>query len=366
MTQRLKKLLKPCGWLVTHLRSYWKKNSWHKVVVVLFTFLLLVIGTMYSIARWYMWSERTTPTTLGVSFIPDYATQLGVDPQKTFTAILDDLHVKQVRLVSYWSDIESNKGTYDFSQLDWQVHMAEQRGVKITLSIGLRQPRWPECHMPTWADSEPASVWQPQLEEFMTAVVDRYKNSSSIQSYQLENEYFLTAFGTCTNYSRQRLIDEFNLVKRLDSKHPIIISRSDNAIGWPINNPKADEYGISIYKRVWSPPVGRYVEYPFPAWFYAFLAGAEKLWSGRDMIIHELQAEPWPPHGQDITKTSLAEQNKSFDAHRFASRIAYGKATGMKTIDLWGAEYWYYRLTILHDPSIWNVAQQALRAQQTH
>ena len=36
----------------------------------------------------------------------------------------------------------------------------------------------------------------------------------------------------------------------------------------------------------------------------------------------------------------------------------YGKATGMKTIDMWGAEYWYYRDQLLHDPSLWNVAKQ--------
>jgi hypothetical protein len=30
----------------------------------------------------------------------------------------------------------------------------------------------------------------------------------------------------------------------------------------------------------------------------------------------------------------------------------------MKSIDLWGAEYWYYRKTVLHDDSLWNVASQ--------
>jgi hypothetical protein len=31
----------------------------------------------------------------------------------------------------------------------------------------------------------------------------------------------------------------------------------------------------------------------------------------------------------------------------------------MKTIDLWGAEYWYYRMTVLHDSSVWDAAKQA-------
>ena len=156
---------------------------------------------MYGIARWYMWSERNTPETMGTSFIADYATYLGVDPHQTLLAILDDLHVRNLRLVSYWSDIEPTQGTYNFSELDWEFQQADAAGAKVSLSVGLRQPRWPECHLPTWAQNEPVSVWRPQLQQYMTAVINRYKNNPALQSYQLENEYFLTAFGTCTDYS---------------------------------------------------------------------------------------------------------------------------------------------------------------------
>jgi hypothetical protein len=75
-------------------------------------------------------------------------------------------------------------------------------------------------------------------------------------------------------------------------------------------------------------------------------------------MIHELQAEPWPPYGADLTTISMAEQNKSMDATRLKSRFAYGEATGMRSIYLWGSEYWYYRKVKLHDPSLWNVAKQ--------
>lgn len=339
---------------------YWQRNIWHKLVVIVVGFALLCLGVMYGIARWYIWSESHQPLTLGVSFIPDYAQSLGLDPEKTLDAFLDDLHVKQLRLTSYWSDMEPSPGQFDFSQLDWEFQKATAAHAQVSLSLGLRQPRWPECHMPTWAVDEPESAWQPQLEQFITAVVNRYKNSPSLQSYQLENEYFLQGFGECTNFDRSRLTSEFNLVKKLDPQHPVIISRSNNALGIPLGQPTPDEYGISVYKRVWSPAVDRYVEYPFPAWYYAFLAGAQKIVTGRDMIIHELQAEAWPPHGESITQSSLAEQNKSINAARLTARIKYGEATGMRTIDLWGAEYWYYRLTILHDPSLWNAAKQSI------
>jgi hypothetical protein len=317
---------------------------------------------MYGIAQWYIHSQPNKPQVLGVSFVPDYATSLGLDPQATMDGLLG-LGVRHFRLVSYWSDIEQTQGTYNFDQLDWQFKKAEASGAKITLAIGLRQPRWPECHMPDWATNMPASQWQPLLQKNMASVIDRYKNSPSLESYQLENEYFNRAFGTCTNFDRSRLVAEYNQVKKLDSSHPVIISRSNNALGLPLYAPKPDMYGVSVYKRVWDAGVThRYLEYPFPAWFYAFLAGAQKIHDGRDMIVHEMQAEAWAPNGKSLKDISLDEQNKSLNADRLKGRFEYGKATGMKQIYMWGGEYWYYRLTVLHDASLWNTAKQEYQA----
>jgi len=319
---------------------------------------------MYGIAEWYIHSEQG-PQQLGVSFIPDYAQSLGVNPQQTMDALLN-IGVKQFRLVSYWSDMEPSPGQYDFSQLDWEFQKAEAAHAKVTLTVGLRQPRWPECHAPSWVDtSQPDSQWQPQLEAFMQKVIQRYRHSPSLQAYQVENEYFLQGFGTCTDFDRSRMVSEYNLVKNLDPTRPIIIGRSNNAIGLPTGQPQPDEFGISIYKRVWDAGIThRYIEYPYPAWYYGFLAGLQKIVTGKDMIIDELQAEAWTPHGQSIQQTSLDEQNKSLDAKRLKDRFQYGKATGMRQIDLWGAEYWYYRAQLLHDPSLWNVAKQEFNSSQ--
>lgn len=193
----------------------------------------------------------------------------------------------------------------------------------------------------------------------MTQVVNRYKNSPALDTYQIENEFFLKGFGICTNFDRARLVSEYNLVKRLDPKHPLIVNRSNNGIGIPLGAPKPDSYGISIYKRVWDASLShRYLEYPFPAWYYGFIAGTQKLHDGRDMVIHEMQAEAWAPNGKQVPDTSLAEQNKSLNAKRLKDRFSFAHATGMRSVDMWGAEYWYYRQQVLHDPSLWQVAQQ--------
>ena len=343
------------------LGKYWRSSWLHKAVIITISVVLVAVGGMYGIARWYIWSERGTPQVLGATFIPAYAESLGLNAPETMDALINQLGVRQFRLVSYWDQMEPSPGQYNFSTLDWQFKKAEAVHAKVSLSVGLRQPRWPECHMPAWAAGEPQARWQPQLQQFIAAVVNRYKYSPSLQSYQLENEYFLRGFSPlCTNFDRSRLVAEYNLVKKTDPGHEVIISRSNNALGFPVGAPTPDEFGISIYKRVWDAGVThRYLEYPFPAWFYAFLAGTQKIFTGRDMIVHELQAEAWPPNGQTIAKTSLTEQNKSFNAARFKNRINYGRATGMRQIYLWGAEYWYYRKTVLHDDSVWRVAQNA-------
>ncbi len=343
-----------------------RRGLWQRFLVGIITLVLLFVGSMYGIAQWYIRSNAHKPLVLGASFIPAYAESLGLDPQATMDALLGDVGIRHLRLVSYWDQLQPEQSKYDFSLLDWQFQKAEAAGAKITLALGLRQPRWPECHMPAWAQALPsgteAGTWQSTLLNYLTAVVNRYKSSPALDSYQLENEYFLRGFGICTDFSRQRLVNEYDLVKRLDPYHTLIVARSNNALGMPIGQPTPDEFGISIYKRVWDANFSkRYLEYPFPAWFYGFVAGSQKLYTGRDMIIHELQTEAWPPYGAPIPSVSLDEQNKSFNAERFKDRIAFGKGTGMRQIYLWGAEYWYYRLIKLHDPSLWQVAKDSFR-----
>jgi len=355
----LKKINSPLKWTQRQFIAYWRKNWWHKVVAVAVVLAVVCGSTMYGIALWYQHEQKNKPTTLGVTFIADYANYLGLDAHQTYMAILNDLHVKHLRLVSYWSDIEPTPGQYNFSELDWEVQQAQAHNAKISLAIGLRQPRWPECHPPGWIDtSKPEATWEPALKQYIAAVVSRYKSNPALQSYQLENEYF-NSFGGCNNFDRARLSSELALVKKLDPQHPVIISRSNNYAGLATRQPLPDIIGISVYRHVWNSVLWhRYVTYPFPSWYYAFLAGAEQIVTGKPAVIHELQTEPWPPDDLDIPHISLREQNKTFTAQTLADTTKFGKQTGIKDIDLWGAEYWYYRMVTLHDPSVWNTAEQ--------
>ena len=362
------KSLKKClSYLIHWPLIYWQNRKLNKVVVNLVSLLALGLTTAWGIGQWYIYSQRTIPLSYGVSFVPDYAQSLGLNPKQTLTALIK-IGVRQFRLTSYWSDIQPLQGQYNFSQLDWEFAQANAVHAKIILTVGLRQPRWPECHAPNWINTTASmNHWEPQLLGFMTKVIDRYKNNSALEAWQLENEYFLKGFGDCQNYSRSRLITEYSLLKKLDPNHLIIVGRSNNALGFPVGKPTPNVFGISLYRRVWDEALThRYLEYPFAPWFYAFMAGVQELYSHKNMIITEMQAEPWPPNSQSITQVSLQVQNQTLTARRLKDRFSFARATGIKDVIMWGAEYWYYRKEILHDPSVWNVAKQEFKANHYH
>ncbi|HYF96880.1 MAG TPA: hypothetical protein VD947_02465 [Patescibacteria group bacterium] len=349
------------------------KRPWlRKVIIGFIIFLVVLTAGMHGIAQYYINKHSKQPLVIGATFSPYYAQSFGLDPKQTMDAMIHDLGFKRLRLVSYWNKSEPTPGKYDFTDLDWQFKKAEQADVKISLALGLRQPRWPECHMPKWAEKQPMEQWSPKLNDYITEVVNRYKYSPVLESYQLENEYFLTVFGDCPDHSKERLISEFNLVKSLDSSKPLIVTRSNNAVpSWPVGEPRSDINGASIYKRVWDKTVTqRYFEYPVPAWFYAFLAGGAEITTGRNTFIHELQTEAWLPtnekgrayHMNDVA--SIPEQNKSLSPEQLSDRIDYAIATGMRTIDVWGVEWWYWRKEVAKDPTLWDVAKQKVQESQ--
>ncbi len=359
MSRKVSQITNPLGGLKKQFRHWYKARLLNRLLALTAATFLVAVLFMYSFSQYYMFKHRNEQIEMGATFIPRYARYFDLEPRETLQAMLDDLGLENVRLVSYWSEGEATEGTYDFSQLDWQFEMAESRGVKVSLAIGLRQPRWPECHMPSWAEQMPKSEWEPRLKNYIRAVVERYKNSPALASYQLENEYFLKAFGICPDHTRQRLIDEYVLVKSIDTEHPVVVSMSNNAIGTPLYQPTPDMWAISVYKRVWDKSLTkRYFEYPIPAWYYGFRAGWTEATRGRNSFIHELQAEAWTPNNLGIRETPISEQDKSMNAARLHDRFEYGRATGMKKMDLWGAEWWYWRKVKKGDPSLWQAAKE--------
>lgn len=330
--------------------------QWLKWILIVAGSLLALYIIITIIAMVIFWRKHgQEPFKPGVSFSIKYANELKVDWRQNYLALLNDLGVNRFRLMSYWDDGEPEPGVYKFEDLDWQMDEAQKSGAKVSLAIGLRQPRYPECHPPEWANRLGPDEQKEALKSYMAVVVDRYKNHPALDTWQMENEALNTAFGKCTDFSRKRLIEEFKLVKEHDPNHPVIISVS-NEFGLPVIGPLPDVVGFSIYHRVYQSWGKFYFNYPLPALWHGSRAALIELFERRPVMIHELQTEPWGP--ESTSRLSIEEQNKSMDAKRLGEHVQYAKDTSIREYYLWGGEWWYWRLTQFNDPSLWEEARK--------
>lgn len=337
-------------------------RPWQRALVYVFVGIFLLTIVLSAI-------EAAIPPVknpvFGVSFSTKYAEELGLDWQETYTALLDDLEIRNYRLMSYWDDTEPKQGSYEFADLDWQMDEAAKRGATVSLSLGLRQPRWPECHRPDWYPKLPREEQDKALFKFLETVVNRYKSHPALISYQLENEAVNSWFGTCTDkdIDTVRLQKEFDYVKSLDSMHPVWMSLSDQH-GLPVNGPVPDKYGYSVYRIVWNDktaPFKFYLTYPTPVWYHRSRALWISAFKDRDIFIHELQLEPWAPEA--TVNVSIEEQDKSMDVKQMEENVLFARKIGRNEIYTWGGEWWYWRKTTLNDPTIWEKARELLRTE---
>ncbi|HSW81502.1 MAG TPA: beta-galactosidase [Candidatus Saccharimonas sp.] len=343
-------------WNDPEWRPFWRRHKWaRRISKILLGFIGVV--AFVQILNSFVFTEVQHPN-YGVSFSIKQARNLGLDWKANFLALVDDLQFKNLRLMSYWDESEPIRGQLNFADLDWQMDQAAKRGVKVSLAVGLRQPRWPECHEPTWTAKLSGNAWKQALYAYIQIVVDRYKNNPALASWQLENEGENNWFGTCDAPDRQRLNEEFNFMKQWDPNHPVEMSLSDEH-GLPINPPVPDAYGFSVYRVIWNdkiPPNG-YIYYPTPIWYHRLRAAVIQLMQHRPTFIHEMQMEPWGP--QDFKNLSIAEQNQSMSVAQIHQNFIFGRKLGMNDIYLWGGEWWYWR-KVNGDPSIWNAVKTEL------
>lgn len=332
------------------------KQPWFKIVAIILAALgvvFVIFGLLYA----FVFTPVKNPN-YGVTFVKERAEEYGVDWKANYLALLDDLKIRNYRLVSYWSAHEPERGQFDFTNLDWQMDEAAKRGAKVSLAIGVRQPRWPECHEPGWAHLMGGHEWKQALYAYMEVVINRYKNHPALASYQLENEAVNNWFGTCDKPDRERLVEEFNLVKKWDPNHPVYMSLSDQH-GLPVNAPNPDKYGFSVYRWVWNdkvPPQG-YILYPTPVWYHRARAAIIELTKGREIFVHELQMEPWGP--EENKNLSVDEQNKSMSVDQIPKSFDFGRRIGSPDIYLWGGEWWYWR-KVNGDSTIWEKVREQL------
>ncbi len=308
-----------------------------KKIIFLFIIIALIVLSFFIFMSFH--TKPNKEMIFGTSFSPAYARYLGLDAGQVYKTILDDWQFKYLRLSAQWDTIEKKKGEYDFSDLDWYMNEAAKRKAKVTLVVGRKTPRWPECHLPDWAKKVTYQEYRPALLNFMKVAVERYKNHSALEIWQVENEPFLP-FGLCKIISQEDLKEEIDLVKKLDSTRQLIVTDSGELSTWRKTAKATDLFGTTMYRVVWN----KYIGYFSYNWLPAFFYRAKLLILGRSVetaYIVELQAEPWMPN-RELTALPLTEQFKSMDIIHLKNNVIYAQRTGMPRAYLWGAEWWYW------------------------
>jgi len=274
----------------------------------------------------------------GVSFSIKQCRNFEIDPKTTLKWLIEDMGFRRFRLMSYWNELEIKPGIYDFSELDSQIKAVEKVNGEITLCLGARQPRWPENHWPDWAWELPKEARTTALMEFVEVVVKRYQKNDIVVSWQLENEALLESFGQRSEVDRTRLRQEYEVVKKLDPKRPVIMTTS-TSWGIPLRKPIPDIVGFSLYNIVFDK--GAYHRSLYFPFVFRLRAAFIALIHRKPSFIHELQLEPWGPKA--IWEMPISEQDKSMNTQQIEENLQIAKATKLKTIDLWGGEWWYWR-----------------------
>ncbi len=278
----------------------------------------------------------------GMSFNTMYATELGLDWIETYDAIIDDLGVRHLRLAAHWPMIEPEKNEYNWVELDYQLAKAEASGTEVILAVGRRLPRWPECHVPVWAQELTWNEQQQEILTYMQAVVERYKDNEAIKYWQVENEPYLEVFAKdhCGEFDKDFFKSQVEFMRVLDSSRPLLVTDSGNLGTWVGPYRLGDAFGTSVYVHFWNPEIGQFRSV-LPPWFYRVKANTMALLFGKkETMLIELSAEPWLL--EPVTEVDIETQYSRMDLEKFEDILAYAEKTRFEKQYLWGAEWWYW------------------------
>lgn len=327
-------------------------NKKAKLVFGVIFFIIIFIIIFFYILSIYTYNPNKQ-IVYGVTFSKKFAKQMNLDWQAAYLAVLDDLKVKYIRIPTYWDDIQPEKNIYNFNDIDWQINEAAKRDARVILVLGRRQPRWPECHDPAWVKGLGREELRPIILDNVKRTVERYKNNTAIEIWQVENEPFLDFFGECTKMTKQEVKEEVDLVRSLDNRKIMLTDSGELSTWFPLIK-MADLFGTTLYRVTWNEYIGYWRYYII---FPSFYRVKSFLWSKPQeaMYIAELQAEPWFPH--DPPNTPLDQQFKTMNAQALAENAEFANKTNFYRAYFWGVEWWYWLKTIKNDNSVWEAAR---------
>jgi hypothetical protein len=343
-----------------------------KKIILSLLAVIFIIGISVFVFFFVGQPPRAEKIIFGVNFSQKHSTAMGLDWKENYTALLEDLGAKRLKLAVHWDLIEPEKDIYYFDDLEWQIQKAEENNAKIILLVGMKTSRWPECHIPGWAKNLSKKEQQIEILKMIENIVLKYKDNDVIWAWQPENEPFFP-FGECSWSDENFLKEEILLIKSLDSlNRPVLVSDSGEGSFWIKAAKFGDIVGTTMYKEVWvsfswiktkmsflpqsAKDFGFYFHYPYPPKFYWQKANIISKFFDKKVICVELQTEPWCQNL--LYNCSLSEQEKTMSLENFKNNIEFAKKTGFDEFYLWGGEWMYWMKKTQNNPEIWDEAKK--------
>ncbi len=330
----------------------------------IFCLTLAALTALFFLVSWRGFLKEKE-ISFAVTFSTLMARRLRLEPKETFDAILDDLNPKKMRIPIYWSEIEKERGIFEFSEYDFFIKKSEEAGAKLILIVGRKLPRWPECHIPSWAAREfsisnsqfPNNEFERLVDIYIQKVVERYKDSPAIVAWQLENEHFHKFGAECAaNKLSSEIVDrELALIRSLDER-PILLTDAGEGGWWGTSLKRSNFLGVTMYYQVWNPYWGVFWSPLGPGSYTLKKYFFEALYPGSKIIVAELQAEPF--WNKLLPDYDLAIQKQLMSAERFQEIIRRSRRAGFSENYLWGAEWWFWLKEKQNDPSLWEEAKK--------
>lgn len=320
--------------------------------VVIFLFLIwLIFGR----------SRLTEPEDIvwGTTWSNLAAEELGINPEEAYRAVVEDLRPSRLRLVAYWNRTEREQDQYDFSELDYQVKLAEENDISYIIAVGNRVPRYPECHTPDWAHQLTGESYKAEKLEFIEETINRYDDKPKLEAWQIENEAFVGSFGICPPLDEELLKTEVDFARTLTDKR-IILTESGELSLWFKASGYPDILGTTLYRTVIIGKTDIVVRHVFPPWYYRARSNIVKMINGNleDVIVAELQGEPWA--SKPIIEADQEQLDATMNPEQFEHNIEFTESVGFPEVWWWGVEWWYYE-SQNGDDYYWERARELFR-----
>src|SRR3989338_2175973 len=116
-----------------------------RIIIKIFLISAVIITAIAAVVFFYFFigkAPKQTSITWGVDFSQMQAQSLGLNWKETYSAIIDDLGVKNIKIHTQWDWVEGREGSYYFDDIDWQLTQAKNKGVKIIYVVGMKSGRW--------------------------------------------------------------------------------------------------------------------------------------------------------------------------------------------------------------------------------